>query len=392
MPAIIATFVAMGIVYLVVRTALVGVNPLAAQLPPAENSRLLRLRIYEMLIPGRHVPTDLVELAQRTARAEPLAFEPYFIVALAAEQRGQLSEAIRLMEEARRRRRNFVPTRLQLAGYYMRAGRFADGLHELEVVLSLRQETIEPVMVELAKLIPSAEGRRLLADVLARNRGWRPAFFAIARGTNVTPDHARALLEEARARQPNGDLRLEEQLYMTALASAGRVRSAREIWLRSLPAAERPRHALMANPGFAGPRVDAPFGWTLHALDVGRAEIRDTNSPRPHLYVDFFGGSNAVLAEQLLALPPGRYRLRMEAAGEGLSGPSRLSWTLTCSSGSPQLLSADLRNAREGFRPIQAPFTVPSAGCDGQRLSLLGEAGDVPSAVTARIRGLEIVR
>jgi len=391
-PAILASILALGISYLVVRTALAALNPLAAQLPPAEHSRLLRLRIFEVLLPGRPLPADLVALARQTARSEPLAFEPFVIAALVAERRGQLAEAIRLMEEARRRRRSFVPTRLQLSGYYMRTGRFEEGLRELEVILSLRQDMIQPVMVELAKLIPLAEGRRLLADVLVRNPSWRTPFYAVARGAGVTPEQARALIDQMRARRPNADLRQEEQLYMTALVDAGQIRSAREIWLRALPQQEQSRHALLANPGFAGRRVAGPFGWTLNAVDVGRAEIRSEGSPNAYLYVDFFGGSNAVLAEQLLALPPGAYTLRFQAAGEGSSGSSRIAWTMACHPGSRQLLRLDVANVGEAFRPMQSSFTVPAGGCDGQRLSLAGEAGDMPSTVTLRIRGLEIVR
>lgn len=391
--AIVATLAAIGILYLIVRAAAAAVNPAAAAaLPPREHSRLLRAHLYGMLLPGGRVSPEILALVRKTALAEPLSFEPFFVAAVAAERRGRLDEAIRLMEEARRRRRSFALTRLQLASYYARAGRFADGLRELELVLVLRQEALEPVMVELAKLIPLPEGRRVLADALARNPAWRPAFFSFARAQGVRPDDAAALLREVRARSPRADLSLERQLFVTALINDGQLRRARDLWLGSLPAGERSRHALMGNPRFEGQPVPAPFGWTLSAVDVGRAEVRDTNTPRPFLYVDYFGGSNAVLAEQLLALPPGAYRLRFEAAGEGASGSSTVAWTLACASGSPQLLRADLRSVAAPFRPFQAGFTVPASGCGGQRLRLIGEAGDMPSTVALRIRGLEVVQ
>ncbi len=390
-PAVVATLLAIGILYLVVRTALAATNPLAAALPPAEHSGFLRLRLYEMLAPGRRVTPDVHALVQQTAVTEPLAFEPFFIASLAADQRGDLRQAISLMEEARRRRRSFMPTRLQLSSYYTRAGRLADGLHELEMALLLRQQALEPAMVELAKLVRVPEGRRLLADALARNPAWRPAFFTIARGQGVTPDQAYSLMQEVRARRPDADLRLERELFMSALVGDGQIARAREIWLGTLPREERAANLLMANPRFAGRAVDAPFGWSLQATDVGRAEIRDAGSPQPYLYADYFGGSNAVLAEQLLALQAGSYTLRFDVAGEGASGASRLTWTLACQAGSPELARAELASATAAFRPMQVRFTVP-AGCAGQRLRLLAEAGDVPTTVTMRFRGLEIVR
>jgi tetratricopeptide (TPR) repeat protein len=391
-PAILATLAAIGIFYPVARTALAAANPLvAAELPPKEYSRLLRVRLYQLMAPQGRVTPDVVALARQAAAAEPLAFEPYYVLARAAEQAGRLPEAIRLMEEARLRRRNFAPTRLQLAAYYVHAGRLPEVLHELEVVLGLRPETIEPVMAELTKLLATGDGRTVLADALSRDPAWREQFFAVARARSVTPAQALALMEAMRARRPNADLRLERQLYITSLIGTGQLRQARRMWLDMLPEAERPRHRLMSNPAFRGRPVGAPFGWDLRALDVGRAELRDAGTPRPWLEVDYFGGSNAVLAEQLLALPAGSYRLRYELGGEAGTGSSNLYWSLSCHSGSPELARMEMNRPSARMQPHEKRFTVP-AGCDGQRLRLQAEAGDVPATLVLRIAGLEIVQ
>jgi tetratricopeptide (TPR) repeat protein len=392
LPALLATLLSIGLLYLVVRTAFASLNPIAAtQLPPAQYSRLLRVRLYELLVPGRGVSPDMIQLARATALTEPLSFEPFFVQARAAEQAGRLREATLLMEEARRRRRNFVPTRLQLATYYTRAGRLADTLGELEVLLGLRPEATEPVMAELAKLMSTPDGRRVLAQTLADGPSWRADFFAVARGRAVRPEEALALMNEVRAVRPSADLRLERQLFISSLVNAGQLRRARELWLAMLPERERPRHMLMANSGFAGKPAGEPFGWSLYGVDVGRAEIKNTNG-RPYLGVDYFGGANALLAEQLLALPAGSYRLRYELAGETGSNSSSVYWTITCFSGAPELLRRDMNRPTASFRLQQAAFVVPAAGCDGQRLRLMAEAGDVPATVNLRIAGLEIVR
>jgi tetratricopeptide (TPR) repeat protein len=393
LPAMLATLLAIGLLYLVARTAYAALNPIAAtQLPPAEYSRLLRLRLYELLVPGRSVSPDLARLARETALAEPLAFEPFFVQGRAAEQAGRLPQAISLMEEARRRRRNFAPTRLELAAYYTRAGRLAETLGEVEVVLRLRPEATAPVMAELAKLTSTRDGRHVLAQALAQQPSWRDAFFATARNRAIRPEDALALLEEARALQPQGQHRLERQLYVASLVQAGQVQRARQLWLAMLPEAERPRHVLMGNAGFRGRPVGEPFGWTLNSVDVGRAEIKGANTAQPYLSVDYFGGSNAVLAEQLLALPAGAYRLRYALAGESGSTSSRLFWSLICYPDGPMLLRNEMNRVTASYKPQQAAFVVPASGCGGQRLRLMAEAGDVPATVNLRIAGLEIVR
>lgn len=393
LPAMLATILSIGLLYLVVRTAMAALNPIVAtQLPPAEHSRLLRLRLLELLVPGRTVSPDLARLARDTALAEPLAFEPFFVHARAAEQAGRMPQAIMLMEEARRRRRNFAPTRLQLATYYVRSNRLAEMLGEVEVVLRLRPEAAGPAMAELSKLISTRDGRRVLAQTLARQPAWRDQFFAAARARTIRPDDALALLDEARKVQPRSQHKLERQLYVTSLVSAGQVQRARQLWLSMLPEAERSRHVLMGNSGFRGRAAGEPFGWTLKSTDVGRAEIKDSSTQRPYLSVEYFGGSNALLAEQLLALPPGAYRLRYELAGESGSSSSRVYWSLTCYPDAPQLLRNEMNRVTASYRPQQAAFVVPASGCDGQRLRLIAEAGDVPAPVSLRVAGLEVIR
>jgi hypothetical protein len=370
-----------------------SLNPIAATyLPPAEYSRLLRLRLLELLVPGSRVSPDLARLARDTALAEPLAFEPFFVQARVAEQAGNLPQAIKLMEEARRRRRNFPPTRLQLATYYIRSARLAEMLGEVEVVLQLRPEASGPAMAELTKLLSTGQGRRVLAQTLARQPSWREQFFAAARNRAIRPDDALAFLNEARALEPRSQHRLEQQLFIASLVNAGRLQRARQLWLGTLPEAERSRHALMGNSGFRGRPVGEPFGWSLKSSDVGRAEIKGADTPQPHLSVEYFGGSNAVLAEQLLALQPGTYRLRYDLAGESGSSSSRLYWGLVCHPDAPKLLRNEMNRVTASYKPQQATFVVPASGCEGQHLSLIAEAGDVPAPVSLRIAGLEIVR
>jgi hypothetical protein len=256
----------------------------------------------------------------------------------------------------------------------------------------LRPDASVPVMAELTKLTSTRPGRQVLARALVRKPAWRQQFFDTARTRGVRPDDALALLNEIRALQPRDAHRLERQLYISSLVNAGQLGRARQLWLGMLPEGERARHALMANRGFAGRPVGDPFGWTLSGVDVGRAEIKGADTRQPYLNVDYFGGSNARLAEQLLALPPGAYRLRYALAGESGSNSSNLYWSITCYSGSPELMRGDMNRPSPNFKPQEAAFTVPASGCDGQRLRLMAEAGDVPATINLRIAGLEIVR
>jgi tetratricopeptide (TPR) repeat protein len=393
MPAALGTVASLGLLYLVARTAAAGVSPLvAAQLPPTDFSPLLRLAIYRSLAPNQRIPGALVDLSRKAAVTAPLAFEPFFILARHAEQQGRWNEAIRLMEEARRRRSNFPATRLQLASYYARTGRLDDLLVELDTVLRLRPNAIDPVMGELAKLIASADGRRVLAVALARKPVWHKQFVAIARGKNVRPEHALGLLNEVRRVDPQGDHRLERQLVMYALLDDGQINRARAMWLASMPPQDQSRYELMANSGFRGRPIEPPFGWDFRSSDVGRAKIAGSDSPQPHLKVEYVGGSSAILAEQALALRPGRYQFRVLARGERETGSSTVYWSIACGKGGAELVRITPPQTPGDFRRHQSPFTVPASRCDGQHIRLHGEAGDVPGTVDMEFAGVEILR
>ncbi len=388
--ALVATLAAPVLLYLIVRTALVSLSPVSAmQLPPVDATGQLRGLALMALHPERRVTPAVIEQARQGAIAAPLAFEPYVILAKAAEQRGDLREATRLMEEVRRRRANFVPGRLQLIVYYADTRRFDELFPEIETALRLEGEVRRLLLPEMARLISDPQGRRALARALVRQPEWRNDFFAAARSQRTSPEHALALLNDVRREQPRANLTLERQLYVDSLVDAGRIAEARAIWLERLPADQRTRHANIFNGAFQPIASEPPFGWELHELDVGRAGIVSEQG-QPYLDVNYFGGRPATLAGQLLALRPGSYRLRYNArSGSGVSS-AQLAWSVTCLP-DREILRAPVERLSQTFEPREARFTVP-ASCSGQRLELQAQPGEISTPVDLQIGRLELAQ
>ncbi|HEY0131151.1 MAG TPA: hypothetical protein VGB57_07085, partial [Allosphingosinicella sp.] len=112
---------------------------------------------------------------------------------------------------------------------------------------------------------------------------------------------------------------------------------------------------------------------------------------RTYLDVAYFGGQSVSLAEQMLALPPGRHSLRLIARSPNGISSGRLFWRLNCLPGGSQIGLLDMGRAGPDNRRFSADFTVPS-GCPGQSLSLIAEPGDVASPVNLEIERMEIGR
>jgi hypothetical protein len=380
------------IAWLVVKSAAAGFSMATAvalaPLPPENPAPTLKV-----LASAAQQPTlPMTEAMQRQAKNGltrlPLAFEPFFVAARAAEQKGDLRRATVLMEEVRHRRFSHPAARMQLMIYYTKAERFPEALSEIDFVLR-RNEELRPAMLpELTKLVADPRGRAALATILARDPIWKEAFFSVAGTRKLATSDARDLYERIRKLKPNEDLMLERQLILQTQANSGDYVGARQTWLAALPQQERGPNRFMFDGAFRGVRAPGPFGWTFRDVESGRAEP-SKDGQRTYLDVAYFGGQNVVLAEQMLALPPGRHTLRLIARSPNGIASGRLYWRLTCLPGGSQIGLLDMGRAGADNRRFSADFTVPS-GCPGQSLTLVAEPGDVASVVNLEIARMEI--
>lgn len=361
-----------------------------APLPPPDPELAARRAMYESVLPTRRVGDRELALARAGALSAPLGYEPFYLAARHAEQQGDVARATRLMEEARRRRANFVPARLQLAVYYGSADRFREMFAELDVALRLNAQVRDALLVEMTRLITLPDGRRELAAALARNPAWRRDFLNAASARAFAPADALALYEAVRAHRPSFTPSLEYRLYLESLVRVGQVSRARALWLATLAPERRARHAALFDGDFAGERALPPFGWVLASTAQGRAEM--ARDGRPHLRADYFGGSNEVLAEQIVALSPGTYRLEYAVrSDEGVAG-ANIVWAIACNPSGATIVRADIDNVGGAYQRRAFAFTVPAGGCNGQLLRLVGEPGDVSVPVAFEVASVRITQ
>jgi tetratricopeptide (TPR) repeat protein len=341
--------------------------------------------------PKFKIPADFVRKAREGLASAPLAFEPFYIAARAEEQAGNRAGAITLMEEAFRRRPTFTATRMHLILYYLETQRYGEAFREMDVLMRRSSQVQQVLLPELAKLVADPRGRAAVAELLAREPEWRDAFVAAAARQQIDPADARALFELVRARKPKGDVELERTMVLQAQVSRGEYRAARDTALAALAPADRAANARLFDGRFAGLKVPKPFGWTLQDNEIGRAE-RASESGKTYLDVSYFGGRELVLAEQLLALGPGRYTLRSVARRDGTHSGGAVAWQVVCQPGANVLATVDLIRAASNPTSLAGAFTVPASGCAGQQLRLLAQPGDVSSTINLQIEAVELAQ
>jgi hypothetical protein len=388
-----ATAASPFVAWLIVKAAAASLSTATAlamaPLPPGNPAPTLKVLASAVQQPTIRVTEEMRRAAQSGLERLPLAFEPFFVEARAAEQKGDLRRAIALMEEVRRRRPSHPAARMQLMIYYTKAERFPEAMSEIDVVLRRSEELRPALLPELTKLVSDPRGRAALATILAREPSWRKDFLVAAGTRKLATSDARDLYERIRALKPNGDLMLERQLILETQAGSGDYLGARQTWLAGLPQQERGPNRFMFDGAFRGVRAPGPFGWTFKDTDAGRAEPAK-DGQRTYLDVAYFGGQNVTLAQQMLALPAGRHVLRLIARSPNGISSGRLFWQLTCLPGGAQIGALDMGQANADNRRFAATFTVPASGCSGQSLSLAAEPGDVATVVNLEVARMEI--
>jgi hypothetical protein len=153
---------------------------------------------------------------------------------------------------------------------------------------------------------------------------------------------------------------------------------AKMLWDRTAGISASSRTTGLFDPAFRNSTALPPFNWKLTSSSLGLAERRSGG-----LQVIFYGQDSGVLAQQLVLLPPGRYRLSARATG-GDDGNS-LHWRARCDASSlPELGQAPIRQGG-------MTFAVPG-NCPAIWIELIGRASDFGRQVETSIGPLSLAK
>jgi len=365
--AIVSVLLAVEIVRLTVAGAFaesgVGVaQKLAPRTPPVLVSEAMA-EVGEAAARGGMPPPSAIKNLRHLVPVAPLRVEPLLVEAAIAQKAGELERAERLLLEARRRNPRSAAARFLLAQGWLAEGRIEDGLAEMAILSRLLPGStaqLAPALSQYAQT-PGA-GARLKTMIEANPRLKGPLLNALA----ADPDNLPLVLELQGAAAAAGipESTQWQGTAFTALVANGEYERAYALW-RRLSGYNGPR-PLLFNGGFQRVSAPPPFNWSFNSTGGGVADPGDGR-----MRVIYYGREHAVLASQLLLLPPGTYSLSVAASGT--AAPGALAWQLSCLPGNKALMVLRLSQSSARGR-----FEVPGSGCEAQMLELRGEALDMP--------------
>ena len=349
----------------------------AAQLWPTHpdvETSLAMIDIAKATYARRPVGESVFATMADAAVKAPLAPEPFLVRGVQAQLAGNAELARRAFAAAQLRDPRSLPARYFLADLMFRTGDVRGGLKQVAVLARLAPGGLDSMAPYIA--------------AYARDRAHWPELRALFREDSAGIEDA-ALL--ALAKDPaNADLivalatrqRVVRSSWLpvllTNLVEAGAYAKARAIWGAAFGVRDS-ANTLIHDAGFSDTRTAPPFNWRLATSTVGLAE----RQPGGRLHVIYYGQEDGILAQQLLLLEPGAYRLSMRVAGD-LERGRALSWSLRCGKSQTPLASLPLDAAARGLA-----FQVP-AGCAGQWLELSGKSSDISQQSDVTISGLAL--
>lgn len=311
------------------------------------------------------------DYARRALRNNPLDGRPYRVLAQLALAEGNRERATELFTIAAHRARRDLPAHLYLLDHHLRASRVPEALEHLDLLLRLQPGLLrrfEPLVLALAAT-PAAHGP--LADALAENPPWRGGVLRIAATRSPDVEPVMPLFDAVRQR-PGGLAPGELGPWLDRLVKEGRVGQAYLLWAANLPPERQQRLGNVFNGDFEHAPEPVGFDWRFGRVPGARIE---------RLGGPGVGGQHALhLAfeyrrvpfnhvRQMLALPPGRYRLALRARADGLRSGPGLVWEISCLKGGAPLARTEPLRGQTPWHTVEAEFEVPE-GCAGQWLAL----------------------
>ena len=389
MPPVIRTIVVVAVAALVaaqvVRTALIADpttrNTIAARLWPSHPTPLTNRTMAEIganAARGRTPPPEILREVEAIARKVPLAPEPFLIKGALAQVEGRQEHAERLFLAARMRDPRSAAARYFLADRYLRTMRVAPALDEIAALSRLYIEARAQFGPALATFAKMPGGVPQLRRFFRTSPELEPFVLAYLANDARNADLVLALW----GRRPTDSKALPPEwqgILVRKLIEQGQYGKAYATW-RLVAGIDRGAGTIF-NPGFRKMPAPPPFNWDFSATG-GVVEP----APGDRLQVIYYGRQDAVLAEQLLMLAPGRYQLGMDISGP-LGDGGELAWTLSCVPRPEVIFRLPIN--RKGR--IAGKLSVPQ-NCPVQSFRLTALPGPFPQSQEFAIGGLSLFK
>ena len=309
-------------------------------------------------------------MARRAIRANPLDGRGYRVL-------GQLSrdpdKAVELLTIAAARSPRDVASHVWLIDHHLRAGDLPAVVRHVDTLLRVEPEVTPGLLPLMEALASSPESQPALAERLLAAPPWGPGLLSHLIVTVPDVNSFGPLME--RLRKTPGGLRPDVlAAWVDRLTREDRWGQAYLTWVSQLPPERLQGLGNLYNGGFEWEPGQGGFDWRLGQVTGARiSRMAGSGVEGERALRVAFEDRRVPFAHvrQMLALPPGKYRLTGRARPENLRTDRGLAWTVVCATpAATPLGETEPLRGHGGWRALSLDFEVPAEGCGGQWLAL----------------------
>jgi len=314
------------------------------------------------------------EADSRAALARsPLDGRGYRYLGAAAQARKDMAGAERLYEIAAKRSPRDLPSVAWLGDYELAHGDFNSALSRLDRIMRVepnREHQLAPVMMQLAAT-PGAQPA--LARMLAADPPWREKMLQRILANSQDVAAVFPLVERMRT-QPGGLDDKELNTWIDRLVGANQWGTAYLTWVQSLSPEASRQIGNVYNGSFEQEPSQGGFDWRFGEVEGAHIGREQTTGAKDNLALRIMFSDDRVPfshVRQLLALPPGKFRLGGQVRLDDLRTDRGLVWTITCAGSGKLLGQTEPMSGVHDWERFSADFEVPAGDCGGQWLTLM---------------------
>jgi tetratricopeptide (TPR) repeat protein len=327
--------------------------------------------------PDTKIDDDVRALVQRASKIDPLNAQVPHLLADLAERAGDRSLAIKQLETTLQHSLHDGAAIYKLILFSIDARDYVKATAYTELLLRINPESFQVVLPVLLYLANTEAATEALTAMFARSTYGRTWFFIElpAKAADLRIPQTLLLGLQNTANPPTSR---ELSPYLQFLLDRHQLYGlAYYTWLQFTPPEHFDNDNLVFNGGFQRPTTAMPFDWMIEAGAGVTAQIVSKPYEDGHHGLNLEFGSGRVEfggVQQALLLAPGTYDFSTQYKGS-LIGRRGLVWRLTCTKPTTQILETPVQvGLQPSWKDISQTFTVPEAGCLGQRLALVHTA------------------
>jgi hypothetical protein len=363
-------------------------NPQAALIFMPNESAALAARADQLFFANPEKPPSQVRtLALKALRQQALNPKAQRLLGYYADAKGQSVAAETFVRSAAKLSRQEPGAQLWLIEAEARKGNATQALVHYDILLRTKPETRQVLFPRLTNAIDEQEIREALKPYIRGKNQWAYDFLLFATSKSRNLPAVVDLVIETGGLTDQKAAQNQQQVLLERLVSEKYYSDARRLFLQ-IPGVKPIR---LTSPALDAADRDSrfgPMGWQfVNDPDAGAGLLGKAGAGKPSLTVYANAETTRMVANKLLYLTPGRYRLAADLSALERGNTGFLRWQMRCvdAEADQQIGAFDSVGTR-----VSVVFAIP-ANCPQQFLELIASGGTGQSGLEATIASIALL-